>query len=51
MGNKYDKIFKENVGEFFLSFSQTYLKIKVVKNEELKGYSNLVSSFCEKLLK
>lgn len=36
MSNKYDKIFKENVGEFFLSFSEIFLKIKVVKSEELK---------------
>ena len=29
-------LLKENVGEFFLSFSETFLKIKVVKSEELK---------------
>ncbi|EAY28438.1 RpnC/YadD family protein [Microscilla marina] len=36
MSNQYDKIFKENVGEFFLSLSETYLNIKVEKSEELK---------------
>jgi hypothetical protein len=32
----YDKILKENVGEFFLSLSKKYLGLDIVKSEELK---------------
>ncbi|WP_299456141.1 hypothetical protein [uncultured Microscilla sp.] len=36
MSNKYDKIFKENIGEYFLSLSKKHLGIEVVSSEELK---------------
>ncbi|EAY27733.1 hypothetical conserved protein [Microscilla marina ATCC 23134] len=36
MSNQYDKIFKENIGEHFLSLSKTYLGIEVASSEELK---------------
>ncbi len=32
----YDKILKENVGEFFMSLSKKYLGLDIVKSEELK---------------
>ncbi|EAY31260.1 RpnC/YadD family protein [Microscilla marina] len=36
MSNKYDKIFKENIGEYFLSLSKKHLGIEVASSEELK---------------
>ncbi|WP_299457304.1 hypothetical protein [uncultured Microscilla sp.] len=36
MSNKYDKIFKENIGEYFLSLSKIHLGIEVASSEELK---------------
>jgi predicted transposase/invertase (TIGR01784 family) len=36
MSNKYDKIFKENIGEYFLSLSKKHLGIDIAESEELK---------------
>ncbi len=36
MSNQYDKIFKENIGNHFLSLSKTHLGIEIAHSEELK---------------
>ena len=36
MANDYDKIFKENIGQFFLALSEKYLGIQISSTEELK---------------
>lgn len=36
MAQSYDKIFKENIGEFFLTLSEKYLGIRIAKSQELK---------------
>ena len=36
MDNKYDKIFKENIGSIFLSLSTKYLGIEIASSKELK---------------
>jgi len=36
MSSDYDKIFKENIGQFFLSLSEQYLGLSIAATEELK---------------
>jgi predicted house-cleaning noncanonical NTP pyrophosphatase (MazG superfamily) len=36
MSKQYDKILKENIGNFFITLSEKYLGIKITKSEEFK---------------